>query len=72
MSDTAKAHLKQIYNDIISTSPKYGVYHKTIFHIHTPESHDFKLVDEWEDCQYQSASFDDVMAKCERSFSKGL
>ena len=36
------------YEKICSIKQKYGVYHKTLFHLHTPASYDYKLLDEWE------------------------
>ena len=34
---------KIAYEAIKNLKDKFGVFHKTCFHIHTPESYDFKL-----------------------------
>ncbi len=40
----AKCELSNMYKKIIEDKKKFGKYHKTIFHLHTPASHDFKLL----------------------------
>ncbi|WP_279155030.1 Spaf_1101 family AAA-like ATPase [Thomasclavelia cocleata] len=40
------------YNEISKYKYTYGKYFKTLFHLHTPASHDYKLFNEWTDKKY--------------------
>lgn len=40
----ADYELSQMYKKIIEEKKKFGKYHKTIFHLHTPASYDYKLL----------------------------
>ena len=43
----------------------YGKFHKTCFHIHTPESYDFKLLGEYKDDKvYKAATEKDIFKVC--------
>ena len=46
----------QAYKSIIESKQNFGVYHRTCFHIHTPASHDYKLLNSWDDTQYKNAT----------------
>lgn len=39
---------------------KFGEYHKTLLHIHTPASHDYKLYDNWNNQHFQSIDEDEI------------
>lgn len=46
MMDESMAFI-DVYNKICSVKSKYGIYHKTLFHLHTPASYDYKLLEGW-------------------------
>ena len=52
------------YETIKNMKEKYGTYHKTCFHIHTPASHDYQLLHDWSDAYYKSASDQDIYNLC--------
>ena len=55
---------KQAYEAITGGKPHYGVYHKSCFHLHTPVSHDYRLLETWSDKQYQEATDEQLLALC--------
>jgi len=59
MPDEIKA-----YESIKNTKEKFGAFHKTCFHIHTPESYDYRLIEQWTHADYEAASEDDVLKIC--------
>lgn len=53
--------VKQAYNMMKEQDKiNFGEYHKTLLHIHTPTSHDYKLYDEWNKQYFQSISEDEI------------
>lgn len=54
----------QAYSAIKSEKSKFGVFHKTCFHIHTPESHDYCLLDSWDTRTYKSKCAQDILEVC--------
>ncbi len=54
----------QAFSKIKSKKNKFGVFHKTCFHIHTPESHDYCLLDSWNTKTYKSKSDQDILEAC--------
>lgn len=38
----------------------FGEFHKTLLHVHTPASHDYKLYNEWDKQYFQSISDDEI------------
>lgn len=52
------------YNAIKSEKIKYGTFHKTCFHIHTPESHDYCLLSEWGNITYLNKNPEDLFQVC--------
>ena len=36
--------LESVYKAICSTKEQYGKYRKTLFHLHTPASHDYRML----------------------------
>lgn len=59
-----KKHLQEIYEKIMKCPVRYGTFHKTIFHIHTPQSYDYKLRRDWSEKDYQSLSEEQIMEIC--------
>jgi len=41
--------IKKAYDELLKTKNKCGKYSKTLFHIHTPASHDYRLFKVWND-----------------------
>lgn len=55
---------KNAYEAIKNRKEKFGTFHKTCFHIHTPESYDYKLLSQWSYNDYISASEQDIFDIC--------
>ena len=53
---------KQAYEAITGGKRHYGVYHKSCFHLHTPVSHDYKLLEAWDAKQYKEATAEELLA----------
>lgn len=53
------------YESMTRQKNTYGKFYKTCFHIHTPESHDYKLLSEWDkDELYKNATEDNILKIC--------
>lgn len=52
------------YNKINNFKKLFGVFYKTCFHVHTPESHDYKLMNNWDHSCYETASDEDIYKIC--------
>ena len=74
MAEESQSYLVKIYQSIIGIKEKYGRLRKTLFHLHTPYSHDFRLTNKWKPEKYLSASDAEIEAYCEREnvFPKGF
>lgn len=55
---------KAAYETIKNAKEKFGIFHKTCFHIHTPESYDYKLKSDWSSNDFQSASDKELFDLC--------
>ena len=55
---------KQAYEAITGSKKCYGVYHKCCFHLHTPASHDYTLLKDWTDKNYQAAMPQTILDEC--------
>lgn len=55
---------KAAYETMKNAKEKFGTFHKSCFHIHTPESYDYKLKSDWSSSDYQSASEKDLFDLC--------
>ena len=44
-----KKYITDIYRQIQTAVKKYGSFHKVLFHLHTPASFDYKMLEETED-----------------------
>lgn len=58
----ANEKAKRAYNIIKSQKDKFGVFHKTLFHVHTPASHDFKLISTCKN--FKELSIDSIYQLC--------
>lgn len=52
--------VKSAYNELKTKKDNSGKFYKTLFHIHTPQSHDYSLLKEWNCSEYQKKSDDDI------------
>lgn len=59
MSDQLRA-----YEAITKDKVKYGVYHKTCFHVHTPASYDYRLFKGWTDSRFKEATDEELYSLC--------
>lgn len=55
---------KSAYEAITGGKQYYGNYHKSCFHLHTPMSYDYKLLESWDEKQYQEATDEQLLALC--------
>ena len=49
MSKKINLEAERAYKAIRGEKNKFGSYRKTLFHVHTPESHDYRLFKKWND-----------------------
>lgn len=56
--------LKKIYERMSTISIKYGIYHKTLFHLHTPASYDYTLFSSWKHEEYAKADENKLLQCC--------
>lgn len=49
MSKKINLEAERAYKIIRGEKNKFGSYRKTLFHVHTPESHDYRLFKKWKD-----------------------
>ena len=63
-SHIAYSNEREAYNSIIRNNNKSGKYFKSIFHVHTPASHDFKLISSKDENWYKSSSALDIYNIC--------
>ena len=52
--------VKKAYEAINSEKEKFGKYHKAIFHVHTPESYDYKFYEEWGEELYKGKTAEEI------------
>lgn len=55
---------KAAYDTISDKKDKFGTFHKVCFHIHTPESYDYKLFSQWLHSHYVKTSEQDIYNLC--------
>lgn len=62
------------YEALTKDKVKYGVYHKTCFHVHTPASYDYRMIKDWTDSRYKEATDEELYNLCVNNhvFSKEL
>lgn len=68
-ADESPADVKTAYEKINSEKENFGKYHKVIFHVHTPESYDYKLKKDWEPEEYQRKNTEEVLEEYFKLFS---
>lgn len=63
MSNFVKAdfELNNVFHNIMNENSKSGTYYKTIFHLHTPASHDYKLLNSTKYNYYYSQCSEEEM-----------
>ncbi|WP_333888027.1 Spaf_1101 family AAA-like ATPase [Clostridium sp.] len=52
------------YKAIKQRKEKFGVFYKTCFHVHTPESYDYKLMIDWSKNRYKTCSEQEIFEIC--------
>lgn len=55
---------KRAYEAIVSRKEKFGVFHRTCLHLHTPASYDYCLLKDWEVQNYQDATEQNILDLC--------
>ncbi|MDD4437402.1 MAG: chromosome segregation protein SMC [Tissierellia bacterium] len=55
---------KAAYEAIKYRKEKFGIFYKTCFHVHTPESYDYKLMVHWDQGRYKSSSDQEIFEIC--------
>ena len=60
----SSTHIRDIYKAIKSSKAKYGVYRKTLFHLHTPASYDFHLLSNWKVDDFRKCSEEKIVSEC--------
>ena len=60
----------EAYKTINNRRQEYGVYHKCLFHIHTPASHDFRFFNDKDEHYYRELSLEEIfeIAQCQELF----
>lgn len=61
---TITSNVREIYSAIKNAKVKYGRFHKTCFHLHTPLSYDYRLFETWDAKDLASASQETLLEKC--------
>jgi len=52
------------YDAIKQQKQKFGTFYKTCFHVHTPESYDYKLMINWDQSRYKTSSDQEILEIC--------
>ena len=55
---------RQAYEAMTNGKHAYGTYHKICFHLHTPASHDYTLLETWSAQEYLDATEEQLLALC--------
>lgn len=57
--------LHNVYEKMSIQKNRYGMYHKTLFHLHTPASFDYRLLKKWKDSiKYKNANEEELVQVC--------
>lgn len=48
--------IETVYRVFSEEKVSFGVFHKTLIHLHTPASHDYKLFSNWTEDEYKAAT----------------
>ncbi|MDW8718517.1 AAA family ATPase [Streptococcus suis] len=52
--------IKSVYRELTNTKEKFGSFHKTLIHLHTPVSYDYKLFSSWTSTKYRKSTEDEL------------
>jgi predicted ATPase len=58
------SEIKEAYKQLCSKKTEYGSYKKSIFHIHTPASYDFTLLNKWDENKFNRADETEILELC--------
>lgn len=61
---TSQKKLSEIYKKIKGNKYCGGKFYKTCFHLHTPESYDYRLFQDWDSNQYLAVSEEEIFNIC--------
>lgn len=50
--------IKSVYQELTNSKEKFGSFHKTLIHLHTPVSYDYKLFSNWTATKYRKITED--------------
>lgn len=64
MSIISDNEINRVYNIISQKKICYGLFHKTLFHIHTPASYDYNLFKAWDVEEYRGKLYEEVLKIC--------
>lgn len=60
----ATREMESVYNKINGLKVKYGVFRKCVFHMHSPASYDYRLLEEYGLEDYQKSTANDIYELC--------
>lgn len=52
--------IKSVYQELTNSKEKFGSFHKTLIHLHTPVSYDYKLFSNWTVTKYRKITEDEL------------
>lgn len=52
--------IKSVYQELTNSKEKFGSFHKTLIHLHTPVSYDYKLFSNWTATKYRKITEDEL------------
>lgn len=52
--------IKSVYQELTNSKEKFGSFHKTLIHLHTPVSYDYKLFSNWIATKYRKITEDEL------------
>lgn len=52
--------IKFVYQELTNSKEKFGSFHKTLIHLHTPVSYDYKLFSNWTATKYRKITEDEL------------
>ncbi|HGS0036614.1 TPA: hypothetical protein ACL7PW_000244 [Streptococcus pneumoniae] len=52
--------IKSVYQELTNSKEKLGSFHKTLIHLHTPVSYDYKLFSNWTATKYRKITEDEL------------
>lgn len=52
--------IKSVYQELTNSKEKFGNFHKTLIHLHTPVSYDYKLFSNWTATKYRKITEDEL------------